>query len=138
MRGTDDDDYDEIDATMASRGRPVDLEYDSEEEIYAHEKKAAAYVLLLTLLISLLLSIFYLFVCLWHRAEEDERELPTEKQEIAPLPFIDHNQMDYEQFEKCFYSEPADIARMTEPEVHALRRSLGMCAAHCYCYFLLS
>ena len=48
------------------------------------------------------------------------------KKTIEPIPALDHSQTKYPDFEKCFYTENEDISLMTEEEVDAFRRELGM------------
>ncbi|KRZ11219.1 ATP-dependent RNA helicase DDX42 [Trichinella zimbabwensis] len=45
---------------------------------------------------------------------------------IDPLPPIDHSQIDYEPFEKNFYIEHADIAKLTQPQVNELRAKMDI------------
>ena len=46
-----------------------------------------------------------------------EEERSADKKAIEPLPPIDHSNMEYDEFVKDFYQEPADIAAMTPAEV---------------------
>lgn len=45
---------------------------------------------------------------------------------IDPLPPIDHSDIDYENFERNFYEEHLDIAKLSEQEVVQLRDKLGI------------
>ena len=48
------------------------------------------------------------------------------KKTIEPIPALDHSQIKYADFEKCFYIENEDISLMTEQEVDAYRKELGI------------
>lgn len=51
---------------------------------------------------------------------------PEKSKIIVPLPAVDHSEIDYPIFEKNFYIEHEEIAKLTEREVQDLRRKLGM------------
>lgn len=51
---------------------------------------------------------------------------PPRKRDIDPLPPIDHSEIDYESFEKNFYNQHEDIAKLTPQQVADLRRTLGV------------
>eukprot|EP00026_Physarum_polycephalum_P002536 Phypoly_transcript_02543.p1 GENE.Phypoly_transcript_02543~~Phypoly_transcript_02543.p1 ORF type:complete len:897 (+),score=184.99 Phypoly_transcript_02543:35-2725(+) len=46
------------------------------------------------------------------------------KKIIEPIPALDHSQIQYAPFEKCFYTEDEDINLMTEQEVDDYRKEL--------------
>ena len=46
------------------------------------------------------------------------------KREVEPLPAIDHSTIEYEKFEKNFYSEHVDIEKLTQQEAEELRSKL--------------
>jgi ATP-dependent RNA helicase DDX42 len=48
------------------------------------------------------------------------------KKIIEPIPALDHSQIKYPDFEKCFYTENEDISLMTEEEVVAYCKELGI------------
>ncbi|KRY42175.1 ATP-dependent RNA helicase DDX42 [Trichinella spiralis] len=60
--------------------------------------------------------------------EYDEEGNPIYKKckYIDPLPPIDHSKIDYEPFEKNFYIEHADIAKLTQPQVNELREKMDL------------
>ena len=45
---------------------------------------------------------------------------------IDPLPPVDHWEIEYQKFNKNFYEEHEDIAKLTESEVQELRQKLGI------------
>ncbi|KAF2094635.1 P-loop containing nucleoside triphosphate hydrolase protein [Rhizodiscina lignyota] len=49
----------------------------------------------------------------------------TEKKKKKDIPTTDHSKIAYEPFRKNFFTEPSEIAEMTEEEVAALRLELG-------------
>ncbi|XP_016934775.2 ATP-dependent RNA helicase DDX42 [Drosophila suzukii] len=51
---------------------------------------------------------------------------PPKKKEIDPLPPIYHSEIEYEPFEKNFYTQHEDIAALDEEQVRELRRTLGV------------
>ncbi|KAL9967663.1 hypothetical protein ACROYT_G025930 [Oculina patagonica] len=51
---------------------------------------------------------------------------PEKSKIIVPLPAVDHFEIDYPTFEKNFYFEHEEIAKLTEHEVQDLRKKLGM------------
>ena len=46
-----------------------------------------------------------------------EAEEPQEKQQIGPLPALDHDSISYEPFAKDFYTPASKIAAMTPAQV---------------------
>ncbi|KAH9422538.1 ATP-dependent RNA helicase ddx42 [Dermatophagoides pteronyssinus] len=48
------------------------------------------------------------------------------KKTIDPLPMVYHSQIEYQPFEKNFYHEHEDIAKLTNVECQELRRKLGI------------
>ncbi|KAM8707610.1 hypothetical protein ACLKA7_014700 [Drosophila subpalustris] len=51
---------------------------------------------------------------------------PPKKKDIDPLPPIYHSEIDYEPFERNFYTPHEDIAQLDEEQVRELRRTLGI------------
>lgn len=51
---------------------------------------------------------------------------PPRKRDIDPLPPIDHTEIEYEPFEKNFYTEHEDIAALDSKAVNELRDKLGI------------
>ncbi|XP_039487330.1 ATP-dependent RNA helicase DDX42 [Drosophila santomea] len=51
---------------------------------------------------------------------------PPKKKDIDPLPTIYHSEIEYEPFEKNFYTQHDDIAALDEEQVRELRRTLGV------------
>ncbi|XP_070070745.1 ATP-dependent RNA helicase DDX42-like [Drosophila takahashii] len=51
---------------------------------------------------------------------------PPKKKDIDPLPPIYHSEIEYEPFEKNFYTQHEDIAALDEDQVRELRRTLGV------------
>lgn len=51
---------------------------------------------------------------------------PEKSKIIVPLPAVDHFEIDYPPFEKNFYIEHTEIAKLTNQDVQDLRRKLGM------------
>ncbi|EDW69567.1 uncharacterized protein Dvir_GJ13322 [Drosophila virilis] len=51
---------------------------------------------------------------------------PPKKKDIDPLPPIYHSEIDYEPFERNFYTPHEDIAQLDEEQVRELRRTLGV------------
>ena len=45
---------------------------------------------------------------------------------IDPLPAVDHDAIDYINFEKNFYEEHSDVAKMSRRDVQELKNSLGI------------
>lgn len=60
------------------------------------------------------------------RAEEGD-QLQSGHFEVAPLPFVDHHAITYDEFNKEFYEENPVIAAMSVSDVQQYRRSLGKC-----------
>lgn len=59
--------------------------------------------------------------------DEDGNPIPPAKnKEIDPLPPIDHSLIEYEEFEKNFYSVHSDISSLTSHQVHDLQKTLGI------------
>lgn len=46
-----------------------------------------------------------------------EEERSADKKSIDPLPPVDHSNVDYDDFNKDFYEERAEVAAMTPAEV---------------------
>lgn len=46
-----------------------------------------------------------------------EEERSADKKSIDPLPPVDHSNVDYDDFDKDFYEESAEVAAMTPAEV---------------------
>ncbi|ORX80412.1 DEAD-domain-containing protein [Anaeromyces robustus] len=46
--------------------------------------------------------------------------------EIEPLPPVNHDEINYAKFEKCFYKEHPDIAKLTDEQVTQIRKDLDM------------
>ena len=59
------------------------------------------------------------------RAEEADR-LQSGHYEVAPLPYVDHNAFEYDEFNKDFYEESPEIAQMSLADVQHYRRVLGI------------
>lgn len=51
---------------------------------------------------------------------------PPKKKDIDPLPPIYHSQIEYEDFEKNFYTPHEDIANLSVDQVRDLRKTLGV------------
>ncbi|XP_064544639.1 ATP-dependent RNA helicase DDX42 [Drosophila montana] len=51
---------------------------------------------------------------------------PPKKKDIDPLPPIYHSEIEYEPFERNFYTPHEDIAQLDEEQVRELRRTLGV------------
>jgi len=51
---------------------------------------------------------------------------PPKKKDIDPLPPIYHSEIEYEPFERNFYTPHEDIAHLDEEQVRELRRTLGV------------
>jgi len=51
---------------------------------------------------------------------------PPKKKDIDPLPPIYHSEIEYEPFEKNFYTQHDDIAALDDEQVRELRRTLGV------------
>ncbi|XP_067647209.1 ATP-dependent RNA helicase DDX42 [Eurosta solidaginis] len=51
---------------------------------------------------------------------------PPKKKDIDPLPPIYHSQIDYEPFEKNFYTPHEEIANLSDEQVRELRKTLGV------------
>ncbi|KAH9632877.1 hypothetical protein HF086_002699 [Spodoptera exigua] len=51
---------------------------------------------------------------------------PPKKKFIDPLPPIDHSEIEYEPFEKNFYTPHEDIEKLTPQQVEELKKNLGV------------
>uniref|UniRef100_A0A336KUY9 ATP-dependent RNA helicase DDX42 n=1 Tax=Culicoides sonorensis TaxID=179676 RepID=A0A336KUY9_CULSO len=51
---------------------------------------------------------------------------PPRRRDIDPLPAIDHSEIEYQPFEKNFYTPHEDIANLDTEKVNDLRRTLGI------------
>lgn len=51
---------------------------------------------------------------------------PPKKKFIDPLPPIDHTEIQYEAFEKNFYTPHEDIDILTQQQVEELKKKLGI------------
>lgn len=51
---------------------------------------------------------------------------PPKKKFIDPLPPIDHSEIEYEPFEKNFYTPHEDIENLTPAQVEELKKNLGV------------
>lgn len=59
--------------------------------------------------------------------DEDGNPLaPPKKKFIDPLPPIDHSEIEYEPFEKNFYTPHEDIEQLTPQQVEELKKNLGV------------
>ncbi|XP_053609675.1 ATP-dependent RNA helicase DDX42 [Plodia interpunctella] len=59
--------------------------------------------------------------------DEDGNPIPPPKKKfIDPLPPIDHSEIEYEPFEKNFYTEHEDIEKLTTQQVEELKKNLGV------------
>lgn len=59
--------------------------------------------------------------------DEDGNPIPSNaKRQIDPLPMIYHSEITYPKFEKNFYNEHEEIAKLSVAEVVELRRKLGI------------
>lgn len=56
--------------------------------------------------------------------EESKATEEKSKIQIDPLPPVDHSQINYPAFTRCFYQEPADIMNMSEADVHSYRSEI--------------
>lgn len=57
-------------------------------------------------------------------AGEEEGKIDVKIKRKKDIPTVDHDKMDYEPFQKAFYTEPGEISDMTEDEVASLRFEL--------------
>jgi len=46
------------------------------------------------------------------------------KRDVEPLPPVDHNQIDYDNFEKCLYREHEEIQKLSGEQIEDLRKKL--------------
>lgn len=51
---------------------------------------------------------------------------PAARKNVEPLPFLDHAKIDYEDFARDFYDEPAELAALPTAAVQARRAALGL------------
>lgn len=51
---------------------------------------------------------------------------PARRRDIDPLPAIDHSEIEYEPFEKNFYTTHDEIAALSRSQVEDLRKKLGV------------
>ncbi|XP_039965124.1 ATP-dependent RNA helicase DDX42 [Bactrocera neohumeralis] len=51
---------------------------------------------------------------------------PPKKKDIDPLPPIYHSEIEYESFEKNFYTQHEEISKLSEEQVRELRKTLGV------------
>ncbi|CAB3227329.1 unnamed protein product [Arctia plantaginis] len=59
--------------------------------------------------------------------DEDGNPIPPPKKKfIDPLPPIDHSEIEYEPFEKNFYTPHEDIENLTSQQVEELKKNLGV------------
>jgi len=59
--------------------------------------------------------------------DSDGNPIPPERSKIiVPLPPVDHDEMEYANFESNFYEEHDDIKKLTRSQVDELRKSLGL------------
>ncbi|XP_059216493.1 ATP-dependent RNA helicase DDX42 [Stomoxys calcitrans] len=58
--------------------------------------------------------------------EDGNTIVPPKKKDIDPLPPIYHSQIEYEPFEKNFYTPHEDISNLNEEKVRDLRKTLGV------------
>lgn len=60
---------------------------------------------------------------IWFSYDSDDNPV-VGKKTIEPIPPLDHSQIEYPAYEKCFYEEPVEIQSMSEEEVTAFRKEL--------------
>lgn len=59
--------------------------------------------------------------------DEDGNPIPPSKKKfIDPLPPIDHSEIQYEPFEKNFYTPHEDIEKLSNEQVEELKKNLGV------------
>jgi hypothetical protein len=58
------------------------------------------------------------------RYDSDDNPI-IKKKAIEPLPPLDHSKIHYEPFEKNFYEEHEEIAKMSHDEIIEYRKALG-------------
>jgi len=58
--------------------------------------------------------------------DSDDNMIVQKNKEIEPLPPVNHDEIEYAKFEKCFYKEHPDIAKLTEEQVKQIRKDLDM------------
>lgn len=59
--------------------------------------------------------------------DEDGNPIPPPKKKfIDPLPPIDHSEIEYEPFEKNFYTPHPDIEKLDHQQVEELKKNLGV------------
>lgn len=80
--------------------------YDSDEEVYAAAKAVDAGLV---------------------EYDSDDNPIVTiDRKKIEPIPALNHEEIDYEPFNKDFYEEAPSISGMSEQDVSAYRQSLGI------------
>ncbi|KAL2630787.1 hypothetical protein R1flu_015473 [Riccia fluitans] len=94
------------DAGLSLAAEALHAGYDSDEEVYAAAKAVDNG------------SLEY--------DSDDNPVVTLDKRKIEPLAHLDHNDIDYEPFNKDFYEESAGISGMTEEEVISYRQSLSI------------
>lgn len=59
--------------------------------------------------------------------DQDGNPIPPPKKKIIdPLPPIDHSEIQYEPFEKNFYTPHEDIEKLDQQQVEELKKNLGV------------
>lgn len=58
--------------------------------------------------------------------DSDDNMIVTKNKEIEPLPSVNHDEIEYNKFNKFFYKEHKDIANLTEEQVNQIRKELDM------------
>jgi ATP-dependent RNA helicase DDX42 len=58
--------------------------------------------------------------------DSDDNMIVQKNKEIEPLPPVNHDEIEYAKFEKYFYKEHPDIAKLSEEEVKQIRKDLDM------------
>lgn len=79
--------------------------YDSDEEVYAAAKAVDAGLI---------------------DYDSDDNPIVLDKKKIEPIAPLDHNEIDYEPFNKDFYEESPSISGMSEQDVIDYRKSLAI------------
>ncbi|KAK6937269.1 DEAD/DEAH box helicase domain [Dillenia turbinata] len=79
--------------------------YNSDEEVYAAAKAVDAGML---------------------EYDSDDNPIVVDKKKIEPIPALDHNEIDYEPFNKDFYEEKPSISEISEQDVAEYRKSLAI------------
>ncbi|KAL3688731.1 hypothetical protein R1sor_015040 [Riccia sorocarpa] len=94
------------DAGLSLAAEAMNAGYDSDEEVYAAAKAVDSG------------TVDY--------DSDDNPVVTLDKRKIEPLPHLDHDDIDYEPFNKDFYEESDAISGMTEEEVTSYRNSLSI------------